>query len=79
MLTEMGLGTLSKSYMVCSYKYAIKSEASGNKSCCLMFIRSMVYFEKKFVLSLWTSYSDNDAFKIIILSQRLDILNGTAH
>ena len=25
---------------------------SGNKSCCLIFIKSIVYFEKKFVLSL---------------------------
>ena len=36
-------------------------------------------FEKEFDLSLQISCSDNAGFKIIIFSQRLDILNGTAH
>ena len=44
-----------------------------------MFIESIVYFEKKLVLPLQTSYSDNAGFKIIVSSQFLDILNGTAH
>ena len=42
--------------------------SSGSKSCCLIFIKSIDYFEKKFVLPLQTSYSDNASFKIIIFS-----------
>ena len=41
---------------------------SGNKSCCLIFIKSIVYFEEKFALPVQTSYSDNAGFKIISLS-----------
>ena len=40
----------------------------GNKSCCLIFFKNIVYFEKKFILPLQTSYSDNASFKIIIFS-----------
>ena len=37
------------------------------------------YFEKKIVLSLQMSYSENARSKITIFSQRLDILNRTAY
>ena len=37
---------------------------SGNKSYCLIFIKSIVYFERKFVLLLWMCYSDNASFGI---------------
>ena len=52
-------------------KYAIESEMfspSRNKCCCLIFVKIKSYFEKKFVLSLQTSYSDNASFKITIYS-----------
>ena len=41
---------------------------SRNKACCLISIKSIDYFEKMFVLSLWMPYSDNASFKIIIFS-----------
>ena len=40
----------------------------GNESCSLIVIKSIVYFEKKFVLSLQKSYSDNASFKILVFS-----------
>ena len=35
---------------------------------CLIFIKSLFYFEKKIVLPFYTSYSDDAGFKIIIFS-----------
>ena len=32
------------------------------------FIETIVYFEKKFAMSLWTYYPDNATYKIIIFS-----------
>ena len=69
-LTEMHLGILSKSYILslnkqlnqkCFYHHIINLSY-------LTFIKSIVYFERKFVLSLQMSYSDNAGFKIIIFS-----------
>ena len=69
MVTEIRLGILSKSHIYL-IKQPIESETfllSRNKSCFVMFIKSIVYFEKKFVF-LCTSYSDNASFKITIFS-----------
>ena len=49
----------------------IKSETfllSDDKSGCLIFIERIVYFEKKFAMSLQTYDPDNASYKIIIFS-----------
>ena len=54
-----------------SPKNTIKSETlllSDKKSRCLIFIKRIVYFEKKFAMSLWMYYPDNASYKIIIFS-----------
>ena len=40
----------------------------GKTLSCLIFIKGIVYFENKFVLSLQTSYADYASFKITIFS-----------
>ena len=41
---------------------------SDDKSRCLIFIKRIVYFDKKFARSLYTYYLDNASYKIIIFS-----------
>ena len=55
---------------------------SDNKSGCLILIERIVYFEKKFAMSLQTYYLDNASYNISHLHERLDILTflcGIAH
>ena len=54
-----------------SLKQALKSETfllSDNKSRCLIFIERIVYFDKKFAMSLQTYCPDNASYKILIFS-----------
>ena len=54
-------------YLIFSLHLMFKA-ISNHWYCCLIFIESIVYFEKKFALSLQMSYSENANYKIIIFS-----------